>query len=46
VIILAVIRTDMTFLNLNPNFATSAQGIILIGVVMVGTFLQLRRARR
>jgi len=46
VVILAVIRTDMTFLNLNPNFATSAQGIILIGVVMVGTFLQLRRARR
>ena len=46
VVILAVIRTDMTLLNLNPNFATSAQGIILIGVVMVGTFLQLRRARR
>jgi len=45
VVILALIRTDMTFLNLNPNFATSAQGIILIGVVMVGTFLQLRRTR-
>jgi ribose transport system permease protein len=45
VVVLALIRTDMTFLNLNPNFATSAQGIILIGVVMVGTLFQLRRSR-
>lgn len=45
VIILALIRTDMTFLNLNTNLATVAQGIILIVVVMVGTFIQLRRTR-
>lgn len=45
VVILALIRTDMTFLNLNPNFATTAQGVILIGVVMVGTLFQLRRSR-
>jgi len=45
VLILALLRTDMTFLNLNPNFATSAQGIILIGVVMVGTLFQIRRGR-
>jgi ribose transport system permease protein len=45
VIILALVRTDMTFLNLNTNLATTANGIILIGVVMVGTFLQLRRSR-
>ena len=45
VIILALIRTDMTFLNLNTNLATVAQGIILIVVVMVGTFIQLRRMR-
>jgi ribose transport system permease protein len=45
VIILSLIRTDMTFLNLNTNLATVAQGIILIVVVMVGTFIQLRRTR-
>jgi ribose/xylose/arabinose/galactoside ABC-type transport system permease subunit len=35
----------MTFLNVNPNLAVVAQGMILIGVVMVGTFLQMRRSR-
>jgi len=45
VVILALIRTDMTFLNLNTNLATVAQGIILIGVVMVGTLFQIRRSR-
>jgi ribose transport system permease protein len=45
VLILALLRTDMTFLNLNPNLATSAQGIILISVVMVGTLFQIRRGR-
>ena len=45
VIILALIRTDMTFLGINPNLATVVQGAILIGVVMVGSLIQLRRAR-
>ncbi len=45
VVILALIRTDMTFLNLNTNLATVAQGIILIGVVMFGTLIQIRRSR-
>jgi ribose transport system permease protein len=45
VVILALVRTDMTFLNLNTNLATVAQGIILIGVVMVGTLIQIRRSR-
>jgi ribose transport system permease protein len=45
VVILALVRTDMTFLNLNTNLATTANGIILIGVVMVGTLLQIRRSR-
>ena len=45
VYILTLMRTDMTFLNLNTNLATVAQGIILIGVVMVGTLIQLRRSR-
>ena len=44
VIILALIRTDMTFLNIDSNFATVAQGIILIAVVMLGSLTQMRRA--
>ncbi len=45
VIILQLMRTDMTFLSLNTNLATVAQGVILIGVVMIGTLVQLRRVR-
>jgi ribose transport system permease protein len=45
VVILQLIRTDMTFLNFDPNLAVVAQGIILIGVVMVGSLVQLRRRR-
>ena len=45
VVILQLIRTDMTFLKLDTNLATVAQGIILIGVVMLGSFIQLRRSR-
>jgi ribose transport system permease protein len=45
VIVLQLIRTDMTFAGLDPNLATVAQGIILIGVVMSGSLIQLRRAR-
>ena len=44
VMILQLIRTDMTFLNLNTNLAVVAQGLILIGVVMIGSLIQLRRA--
>ena len=46
VVILQLIRTDMTFLNVNTNLATVAQGVILIGVVMIGSLVQIRRARR
>lgn len=45
VIILQLIRTDMTFLNINTNLATVLQGAILIGVVMVGSIVTIRRAR-
>ena len=34
VVILQLIRTDMTFLNFDTNLAIVAQGVILIGVVM------------
>jgi len=43
VVILSLLRTDMTFLRLNTNLATVAQGVILVVVVMIGTFLTLRR---
>jgi len=45
VVILQLIRTDMTFLRVNTNLATVLQGVILIGVVMVGSLIQIRRAR-
>ena len=45
VVILQLIRTDMTFLDINTNFATVLQGLILIGVVMIGSLIQIRRAR-
>ncbi|MEA2609428.1 MAG: ribose transport system permease protein, partial [Chloroflexota bacterium] len=45
VVVLQMIRTDMTFLNVNTNLAVVAQGVILIGVVMFGSLVQLRRAR-
>jgi ribose transport system permease protein len=43
VVILSLLRTDMTFLRLDTNLATVAQGAILIGVVMIGAFATLRR---
>jgi ribose transport system permease protein len=45
VVILQLIRTDMTFLRVDPNLALAAQGIILIGVVMFGSLIQWRRSR-
>ena len=45
VLVLQLIRTDMTLLRVNTSLATTAQGVILIAVVMVGTFIQLRRDR-
>jgi ribose transport system permease protein len=46
VLILQIIRTDMTFLDVDTNLATVLQGVILIGVVMIGGLVQIRRARR
>jgi ribose transport system permease protein len=45
VLVLQLIRTDMTFINVDTNLAVVAQGVILIGVVMVGSFFQIRRSR-
>lgn len=46
VVILSLLRTDMTFLNVDTNLATVAQGLILVGVVMVGSLVELRRRSR
>lgn len=45
VMILQMIRTDMTLKDVNNNLATVLQGLILIGVVMIGSVVQIRRAR-
>lgn len=45
VVILSLLRTNMTFLNVDTNLATVTQGLILVGVVMVGSLIQLRRER-
>ena len=45
VIVLQLIQTDMTFLNIDTNLALVAQGVILIGVVMVGSLVEMRRSR-
>ena len=45
VMVLQIIRTDMTFLKVDSNLATVLQGAILIGVVMIGSLVEIRRAR-
>ncbi len=46
VVVLQLIQTDMSFLSLDSNLAIVAQGVILIGVVMVGSVIELRQSRR
>ncbi len=46
VIVLQLIQNDMTFLDFDPNLALVAQGAILIAVLVLGSTIQLRRARR
>jgi ribose transport system permease protein len=45
VYILALIRADLTFLGVDPNYSTVIQGAIMVLVVMIGALLTLRRAR-
>jgi ribose transport system permease protein len=45
VVILSLLRTNMTFMGWDTNLATVAQGVILIGVLMFGSLLTLRRSR-
>jgi ribose transport system permease protein len=46
VVVLQIIQNDMTFLNVDPNYALVAQGVILIGVLVLGSVIEIRRARQ
>jgi ribose transport system permease protein len=45
IVILRLIGTDLTFLNVDPNIAFVAQGVILIGVLMSARVVEVWRAR-
>lgn len=45
VFILSLVRTDLTFLGVNPSLSTAIQGAILVGVVMFGAIITFRRRR-
>jgi ribose transport system permease protein len=45
VIVLQLIRNDMTYLHVDPNYGTVAQGFILIGVLLAANYIQIRRSR-
>ena len=45
VVVLQVIQNDMTFLDVDSNYALVAQGVILIGVLVMGSLIEIRRAR-
>jgi ribose transport system permease protein len=42
---LRLVRTDLTFLGVDPNYTTVIEGLIMIGVVMVGGLVAMRRKR-
>jgi ribose transport system permease protein len=45
VVVLQIIRDDMTFMRVDSNYALVAQGFILIGVLVVGSLFEMRRSR-
>lgn len=45
VVVLQLIRDDMTFMHVDSNFGLVAQGFILIGVLMAGSLITMRRSR-
>lgn len=45
VFILSLIRSDLTFMGVNPSLSTALQGAILVGVVMFGAALTFRRSK-
>jgi len=46
VFILRLIRTILTLMAVDPNVTTIIEGVIMVGVVMLGTAVTLRGARR
>ncbi len=45
VVVLQLIGTDLTFLNVDPNIALVTQGVILIAVLMSARVVEVRRSR-
>ena len=45
VVVLQLIRDDMTYMGVDPNYGLVAQGFILIGVLVAGSLIQMRRSR-
>ena len=45
VFVLQLVRTDLTFIGINSNLSTAVQGVILIGVVLFGSLVTMRRVR-
>ena len=45
VFILRLVRTDLTFLGIDPNYTTVIEGLVMVIVVMVGAVVALRRKR-
>jgi len=45
VIILRLVRMDMTLMSVDPNIATIVEGLIMVAVVMLGGLLAMRAAR-
>jgi len=43
VIVLQLIQNDTTFLGIDPNYALVVQGVILVGVLILGSALESRR---
>lgn len=43
--VLSLIRVNLVFLGVDPNYSTVIQGVILIIVVMIGGLVALRRSR-
>ena len=43
--ILAIIRSDLIFTGVDPNYSVVIQGVIMVVVVMIGGLITLRRKR-
>jgi ribose transport system permease protein len=45
VFVLRLVRTDLTFLGVDPNYTTVIEGLVMVVVVMVGAVVAMRRSR-